>query len=144
MLIYHFGSREGLIAAIVGRMEARQRATLAALAEEVSTPAELIRRQWAILTHPETLPFVRLFFDVLAQAAAGKPGTEGFLATLTEPWLELADEVSRRFEMRVSVDELRLGVAVTRGLLIEVLAAGDPSGPTAALELHLARHQGAG
>jgi hypothetical protein len=40
-------------------------------------------------------------------------------------------------ELVTDVAELRLGVAVSRGLLIEVLASGDVEGPTASLHRFL-------
>jgi len=37
MLLYHFGSREGLLAAIVAAIEAQQRAVMVAMAEQANT-----------------------------------------------------------------------------------------------------------
>lgn len=139
MLIYHFGSRDGLVAAVVAAMEAAQRQTLLRLASEATDPADLVRRQWTELTRPEVLPFVRLFFDVLSQAAAGKPGTDGFLESLTEPWLDMATGIADRMGAEVARPELRVGVAVMRGLLVDVLAGCPIDEATAALEAHLAR-----
>jgi AcrR family transcriptional regulator len=137
MLIYHFGSREGLVAAIVASMEAQQRAALEALAAGASTPRQVIEQQWEQLTDPGLRPFVALFFEVLAMAVHHRPGTEGFLDQLTEPWIEVAADLARRLELVTDVDELRLGVAVSRGLLIEVLASGDVEGPTRSLRRFL-------
>ena len=85
MLLYHFGSREGLVAAIVAAMESQQRDALAALADSASSPRDLIESQWAQLTDPALRPFVALFFEVLALAVHRRPGTEGFLEQLTDP-----------------------------------------------------------
>ena len=137
MLLYHFGSREGLVAAIVAAMEAQQRDALAALADTASSPRDLIESQWAQLTDPAVRPFVALFFEVLALAVHCRPGTEGFLEQLTDPWLDLAADVAGRLDVAVDRDELRLGVAVSRGLLVEVLASGDLEGPTASLQRFL-------
>jgi AcrR family transcriptional regulator len=137
MLLYHFGSREGLVAAIVATMEAQQRDALAALADGTSSPRQLIESQWAQLTEPAVRPFVALFFEVLALAVHRRPGTEGFLDQLTDPWLALAADLAERMGLVADVDELRLGVAVTRGLLVEVLASGDVEGPTASLRRFL-------
>jgi len=138
MLIYHFGSREGLVAAIVATVEAGQRAVLEQLAGEATSPADLIRRQWAQLTDPALRPLVVLFFEVLAHALHGRSGTDGFLDQLTAPWLDLGGELAARMGSMPSVDEIRLGVAAIRGLLIEVLATGEVEGPTASLERLLA------
>ena len=87
---------------------------------------------------PDLWPEVRLFFEVLALALQGAPGTEGFLERLTEPWLDRAGAVADGLGATTDVDDLRLGVAVTRGLLIEVLASGDAGPATASLERFVA------
>jgi AcrR family transcriptional regulator len=125
MLLYHFGSHEGLLAAIVAAMEAQQRTLMSALAGEVSTPGELMLRFWDRLTDPEVLPFVRLFFEVFGLVAQGAPGTEGLRATLTEPWLADAAAVAERLGLPPDPAGLRLGVAVARGLLLDLAAGAD-------------------
>lgn len=134
MLLYHFGSRAGLVAAIASRVEAEQRDTLAALAREATGPADLQRRLWAQVSDPAIAPFVRLFFDVLALALADRPGTEQFRADLVDPWVTSASTAAADVGATARRDELRLGIAVTRGLLIDVLATGDVAGATAAHE----------
>src|SRR6476620_12522525 len=69
MLLYHFGSRDGLVAAIVAATEAAQRDRLRELATTTDSPAELVRRLWASVAAPELRPFVRLFFETLATQA---------------------------------------------------------------------------
>lgn len=139
MLNYHFGGRDGLVAAIVATMEAQQREALQELAEGASSPAEVVRAQWAALSRPEVAPFVRLFFEVLALALHGRPGTEGFLEGLTQPWIEVGGEVAERIGADVDTAELRLGIAVMRGLLVDALASGDVDAAGEALERFLAR-----
>src|SRR3954465_154953 len=125
MLIYHFGSREGLIAAIVADIEAQQRALLAAITAPRSGPRDVLLGVWERLTRPELLPFVRLFFEVFGLVAQGTPGTEGLRESLTGPWLADAAVVSERLGIDSGPAEFRLGVAVTRGLLLD-LVAGTP------------------
>ncbi len=129
MLNYHFGSRQGLVQALVERVEASQRDLLRHLADTYDEPTALIRAQWAQLTAPDMRPLIRLFFECVALT-----GGEG----LTEPWLDDAALVAERLGASVDSDMLRLGVAVTRGLLIDVLATGDPRPATRSLERFLA------
>ncbi len=138
MLLYHFGSRAGLVAAIAATIEAQQRETLTALAREADGPADLQRRLWAQVSDPAIAPFVRLFFDVFGLALAGAPGTEEFLDNLVEPWLADAEDAARAVGAPASRDELRLGVAVTRGLLVDALATGDVAGASRAHERFIA------
>jgi AcrR family transcriptional regulator len=125
MLIYHFGSREGLIAAIVADIEAQQRAVLATIAEGANSPRDVLLGLWEQLTRPELLPFVRLFFEVFGLVAQGTPGTEGLRETLTRPWLEDAAVAAEHLGIATDAAEVRLGVAVSRGLLLD-LVAGAP------------------
>ena len=146
MLIYHFGSRDGVVAAVVERVEAQQRDALAALVADAvesgatSTP-DIVRRQWEQLSDPALAPFVRLFFEITAHAMFRRPGTEHFLAGLTEPWLDLAGELAEQLGADGSpvADPagLRLGVAVVRGLLLDAVASGDPGPATEALHRYL-------
>jgi AcrR family transcriptional regulator len=134
MLIYHFGSREGVVAAIVASVEEQQRNVMQELASHVATPADLIRAVWRQVADPELRPFVRLFFEVLAAAMQRRPGTEGFLESLTEPWIVDGQQTAVRFGVDSSRTEMRLGVAVIRGLLIDVLATGSYDEASASLE----------
>jgi AcrR family transcriptional regulator len=126
MLLYHFGSREGLLAAIVAAIEAQQRAALAELADGADTPQEVMLALWEQVSRAELRPFVRLFFEVFGLVAQGAPGTEGLRETLTAPWLSDAAEVADRLGTGTDRAELRLGVAVTRGLLLDLVGGADP------------------
>lgn len=128
MVLYHFGSRAGLVAAIVEAVEAAQRDLLVSLAAEAPTEAELVRRLWRRVSSEEMLPFVRLFFECVATSSG---------RGLTEPWLETAASVTRTLGAHFDPDEIRLGVAVTRGLLIDVLATGDTVAATRSLDRFL-------
>jgi AcrR family transcriptional regulator len=138
MLLYHFASREGLLAAIVGTIEAQQRDALEALAAGAGSPTELVRDQWAQLSDPALRPAIVLFFEVLGLALQRRPGTEGFLDSLTDPWLDLAASIAPTLDVVPDRDELRLGVAVVRGLLLELAAGADPDACTASLDRFLA------
>lgn len=116
MVLYHFGSRAGLVAAIVEATEAAQRETLQRLAADAASAEELIVALWREVSSEPLRPLVRLFFECV-----GITGGAG----LTEPWLEVAKEVTARVGEDYDADHIRLGVAVTRGLLIDVLATGS-------------------
>ncbi len=139
MVLYHFGSREGLVAAIVEQVEANQRAALVELAAEHRTPRALIEAQWAQLSDPALRPFVTLFFELVALALHHRPGTEGFLDGLTDPWLALAGSIAAELEVDDDPDHHRLGIAITRGLLLEAVATGDVDGATRSLHAFLDR-----
>lgn len=125
MLLYHFGSRAGLVAAIVEAVESAQRAMLVELAGQVSDGPELVRALWAQVSSEPLRPFVRLFFECVAVTGG---------AGLTDPWIDPSTEIAERLSLNSSEEDVRVGVAVTRGLLIDVLATGDAAPATRALE----------
>ena len=137
MLNYHFGGRAGLVAAIVERTENAQRDQLRSIADSATSPTDIVTTQWETLTDPKLAPLIRMFFELFALAIHDRPGTEGFLDAMTAPWLDVASEVAERVGIDADRDELRLGVAVSRGLLMEVLASGDPEPATRSLHRFL-------
>jgi AcrR family transcriptional regulator len=138
MLLYHFGSRAGLLAAVVATVEEQQRdllATLTATSGEAGADSEVMVRLWDRVSDPDLRPFVRVFFAVVGLAVQGVAGTESLLGTLTGPWLAEGAETARRIGVPADPAALRLGVAVTRGLLLELLAGADPDQVDAAYRL---------
>ncbi len=125
MLLFHFGSRAGLVSAIVETVETTQRDMFEALADSAASPSELMLAIWEQVSAKELRPFVRLFFECVALT-----GGRG----LTDPWLEVADTAATKLGVRRDHTELRMGVALMRGLLIDVLAADDASEATASIE----------
>ncbi|MDH4117358.1 MAG: TetR family transcriptional regulator [Acidimicrobiia bacterium] len=138
MLIYHFGSREGLVAAIVTAIEQSQREAMASLVAGAQEPAEVIRGLWYQVSAAELRPFVRLFFEMLPHALYGRPGTASFLDTLIDPWVEAAMTAAEVNDWPTDPVELRLGIAVSRGLLVDLLATDDLDTTTAAIERFIA------
>jgi hypothetical protein len=86
-------------------------------------------------------PQERLFFELYAYALRGRPGTQGFLDGIVESWVApVADAlVKAGADERTARADARLGVAVFRGLLLDLLATGDRAGVTEAYERFLAR-----
>jgi AcrR family transcriptional regulator len=127
MLIYHFGGREGLLAAVVGRVEAQQRMVLAALASSVTDPIELGRAFWRGLADPAVAPAERLFFEIYAQALYGREWTDEFRASVIAAWTGPVEEMFRAlgFSKREARLRTRIGIATTRGLLMDLLITGD-------------------
>jgi len=141
MLIYHFGSREGLLIEVIRRVEAEQRAALAEmLLDEDAPPAETMRRMWRRLADPALWPNERLFFEVYAQALQGSPHALPLLDGIVDLWVEPLTRIAvaqGRPEVEARA-EARLGVAVTRGLLLDLLATGDREAVDAAMERYIA------
>ena len=140
MLIYHFGSKEGLLVAIIRTVEQRQRDALAELdLAPGATLADIGRQFWRRIADPALWPNERLFFEVYGQALQGRPGTTSLLDGIVSDWLGPLTELMvghgiPRAEAEVNA---RLGVAVSRGLLLDLLATGDREAVDAAMERFL-------
>jgi AcrR family transcriptional regulator len=135
MLLYHFGSKEGLLNAVSRAVEESQRAGVSQR-EIVTDP----RRLWDHFSDPQLWPAERLFFELYAHALLGRPGTEGFLDSAIEPWIDMmaaAMESEAGLDAVTARAEARLGVAVTRGLLLDLLASGDRDAATEAFDRYL-------
>jgi len=146
MLVYHFGSKEGLLVAVVRAVEEQQRRFLAELGEgegaELS-PVERGRRLWERLADPAMWPYEKLFFEVYSQALRGRPHTVALLDGIVESWIApVADLIGDGVPPQTARATARLGVAVTRGLLLDLLATGDQDGVRAAMELFLELYPG--
>jgi len=127
MLIYHFGSREGLLAEIVGRIEAEQRLALADLAQQEGTLADISRVFWQRLTDPSLAPAERLFFETYVQALHGRSWTDGFRQSVIDAWEgPLISLLAGHGVEPVHARKLaRLALATTRGLLLDLLMTGE-------------------
>ena len=141
MLSHHFGSKEGLWVAIVGEVERRQLATIDELVPTASMSFEAaMRTWWRHISDPALWPHERLFFEVYGQALQGRSPANQLLDGIVESWLDRAAAIGEAFG--VPRDDARafarLGIAVTRGLLLDLLATEDRAGVDAAMDLWIA------
>jgi AcrR family transcriptional regulator len=141
MLVYHFGSKEGLLVEVVRAVEARQRQALADVDD--SAPAERARRMWRRLADPAMWPLERLFFELYGQALQGRPHTAELLDGIVDDMVRPAAEMLVRHGHPAdsAPASARLGVAVVRGLLLDLLATGDRAGVDAAMELFISAYE---
>ena len=137
MLIHHFGSKERLWVAIVHEVERRQRAILADLVPSAGVPvAEAMRAWWRHISDPSLWPNERLFFELYGQAIQGRPHTVAMLDGIIDDWLEPAAAINMAYGLsrEEARAHARLGIAVTRGLLLDLVATRDVAAVDAAME----------
>ncbi len=137
MLIHYFGSKEGLWVEIVRAVEHRQRALLAGLLPDPDQPVgEAMRAWWRHISDPSLWPNERLFFELYGQALQGRAHTTDLLDGIVDDWVDPVAELSvaRGMPAETARAHARLGVAVVRGLLLDLLATGDRAGVDAAME----------
>jgi AcrR family transcriptional regulator len=136
MLIHHFGSREGLLVAVIRAVEARQRDALRQLAGEPGemTP-DLAAGFWRRLRRPDLAAQERLFFEVYGQALQGRSWATPMLDGVVEDWVvpvaAMGEELGA--DPATARTVARLWVAVGRGLLLDVLATGQDEEVDAAM-----------
>ena len=134
MLIYHFGSREGLLAEVVRTVEAGQRETLAGLVEAPgSDPRTTTLRFWSAVSQAARR-YGPLFFEFSAHAMQGQAHAATLRRTLVEPWLEPLGDLLAGQEPEKARTHARLGLAVARGLLHDALVTGEFEAADAAME----------
>ena len=141
MLIHHFGSKEGLWVEVIRAVEAQQREALGEIIPDpTADPADAMRVWWRHISDPSLWPNERLFFEIYGQALQGRPGTTELLDGIVDSWLEPVIEINMAYGMDEPTARAmgRLGIAVTRGLLLDLLATGDRAGVDAALEAWIA------
>jgi AcrR family transcriptional regulator len=141
MLIHHFGSREGLWVEVIRAVEAQQRESLPDLVPDpVADPAGAMRAWWRHISDASLWPNERLFYELYGQALQGRPGTEELLDGIVDSWLPPAVAVytASGMDEATATAHARLGVAVTRGLLLDLLATGNRAAVDAAMERWIA------
>lgn len=128
MLLHHFGSRDELLLTIVDVVERRQMSTLS---EATAEPADAMAAMWADVRRPELRPFERLFFECYARGAQGEQPFARMVPGAVDSWLA---EVDAKTDGSADPAFVRLGLAVIRGLLLDLVATDDDEGVDAAAQ----------
>ena len=119
MLIYHFGTRDGLLREILGQARQRQLDVFTDLLRVRPEEPYLatLARAWAGMTGPHGRPYLRLFGRL--HDSAGEPLWPGFRKAATTDWLAPLEEGMGSLDLATVV------LAVIRGLLMDLDATGD-------------------
>jgi AcrR family transcriptional regulator len=145
MLLYHFDSRDGLLLAVVREVEARTKVRLTDLGEDIAGDTDgLIRRMWSYLSDPALGDFERLFFALYGRALQGDEAIRPLLEDDIAHWLDTNVVLTAPLGVPADVarTHARLGLAVTRGLLLDLLATGDRDGVERALQVFASTYRG--
>jgi AcrR family transcriptional regulator len=122
MLIYHFGTRDGLLREVLQNARRRQvEAWTTLLRVRPDEPyTATLARAWEAMSGQEGRPYLRLFARL--HDTAGEPHWPGFRSVATTDWLGPLEDGMRtlgRPELGTVV------LAVIRGLLMDLDATGD-------------------
>lgn len=135
LLVYHFGSKDGLIAAVMDEVRARTQKSFAASLVHAAGNARngVMRRFWTWIIHPANVGHMRLLFEVQVLALQNPTVYARYLEGTSRSWLELIESSLPPSKSNRSV--ATLCAAVIDGLLLEYLSTGDRRRTTGALDL---------
>jgi AcrR family transcriptional regulator len=141
VLLFLFGSKDGLVRALLARSRADQLAILDAVGGAADL-ATVGARVWAWLAGPEHRALLRLWLEAYTRsvADAGDGPWAGFAARTVADWdALLADHQPPAHRATpAGAAERALLLAVLRGALLDLLATGDRERVDAAVAAHLA------
>jgi len=126
MLVYHFGSREGLMREILAGLRERGDTLIRAWFQAGKNPrtlSEFLRWYWQWMSAPRAQPAVRLIFELYALALRNPRDYPGVLEAPLAYWKKLTKKAGFRWEFEGA--EATLLLAATRGLLLDLCATGD-------------------
>jgi AcrR family transcriptional regulator len=142
LLIYHFESKESLIATVMGHARELMQNSLAEMMRSNRGEAS-IESFWNWMTEDQNIRHARLLFEVQALAMQ-KPETYAqYLSKTSSSWLDIIEQgIPKSANRRVVAT---LCGAVMDGLALEYMATGDLDRTTASLKLFvsmLGSHRG--
>ena len=141
MLLYHFGSREGLLVEVSRAVERQQREGFEAMLADASmTPQQVMWAMYAQVADPALHPAERLFFELYVLALLD-PGASTFVPEVVEAWLPPLTRLFTRLGLEddAARAEARLSLATSRGMLLDLLATGDRAAVDAAMTQYMRR-----
>lgn len=136
MLIYHFGSREGLMREIFAGLRERGAALIQEWFSKAKTPptlAEFLLMYWRRMSDPQIRAVVRLGFELYTLALRDPRSYPGVLTDPVRHWRKVVARTGRA--PQIAKAEATLLLAATRGLLLDLCATGDRRRVTQALKL---------
>lgn len=134
LLVYHFGSKDGLIAAVMDEVRGRLQESFAGLAAASGCGRRsTMQAFWSWTIRPENLPYLRLLFEVQILALQDPGRYARYLEGTSTSWLDLIERSLPPSRDRRAV--ATLCAAVMDGLLLEYMSTGETRRTTRALKL---------
>jgi AcrR family transcriptional regulator len=144
VLLFLFGSKEGLVQALLARARVAELAFLDEIRRSgMPRPddfASVVRRVWQWLLAKEHRPMLVLWLETYAHSLVEPEGPYAqFALTTVDDWLELlgTHQTPQHRRTRAGANERALALAVLRGAMLDLLASGDEVRTTALVEAHL-------
>jgi AcrR family transcriptional regulator len=139
MLVHHFGSKEGLIIAVMEKVRANFQSLFEAAAPRASKgePTDIMLGFWQSITSSKNLPYLRLLFEVQILAIQNPKRYKRYLVDTSSSWQRLIESALPQGKLRVAT--ATLNTAVIDGLILELLSTGDFRRTSNALKLFVAQ-----
>jgi AcrR family transcriptional regulator len=140
VLLFLFGSKDGLTRALLARAREDELAALGRLRTETLTLGEAAREVWKWLAADEHRGLLRLWVEAYGRSLVEPDGPWAAFAEQTvRDWLDVLAATQRPASRRSVAGAARRTavLAVLRGLLLDLLATGDVARTGAALQLAL-------
>lgn len=134
VLLFLFGSKDGLVRALLIRSRTEELALLDAVRAAGGGPAEAVRRLWGWLSQPDRRDLLRLWAEGYGRSLVEPEGPwADFAARSVADWLDVLGGVLGP----TGPAERTAVLAVLRGALLDLLATGDVERTTAAVHLQV-------
>jgi AcrR family transcriptional regulator len=134
LLVYHFGSKDALIAAVMDEVRERLQKSFASLVAAARRGRRSpMQAFWSWTIRPENLPYLRLLFEVQILALQNPGRYARYLKGTSTSWLEIIEGSLPPSRDRRGV--ATLCAAVMDGLLLEYMSTGEARRTTRALKL---------
>lgn len=141
VLLYLFGNKDELVQALLTRARQDELELLAGIATRGETDLPTIAAQlWGWLAAPERRPLLTLWVEGYARSLVEPEGPwAGFARATVNDWLEVLAQAQPRPRTVRAEAERTAVLALLRGALLDLLATGDLTRVTRAVEAQL-RH----
>ena len=139
VLLYLFGSKDGLIRALLARARSDELALLSRISapqDEADRLQSIARELWRWLSDESHRGLLTLWMESYARSLTDPDGPwAGFARDTVDDWLTRLAEAQppELRDTRVRLAERTLVLAVLRGALLDLLATGDVARTTAAV-----------
>jgi AcrR family transcriptional regulator len=125
-LVHHFGTKEQMLVAILGRLRERIRVATSDMLGAQPDLATAARAAWTRTSAPQQEAEFRLFFAVYGRALQAPQQFAGFLDRVVADWMSvLVDAQGPGADPATATRTATLVIATIRGLLLDLLATGD-------------------
>jgi AcrR family transcriptional regulator len=140
VLLFLFGSKDGLVRALLARARADETALLDRARAAGGDLGGVLDQVWGWLAEPAHRSVLTLWVEAYARSLSEPDGPwAGFARQTVEDWLDMlaALQPARRRRTAAGAAERTVVLAVLRGAFLDLAATGDTDRVTAAVRAHL-------